>query len=77
MEVAKLSSKFQLTLPKKVREDLKAEAGDRILLVKEKGGWVLVRLPRNPVEALRYLGRKAGLKGDSAEVHKEMEEWEG
>jgi AbrB family looped-hinge helix DNA binding protein len=76
MMVSRLSSKFQITLPKKVREDIEAKEGDRILFVKEKGKWVLLRVPSDPVEALRYLGRSAKLKGTAAEVHKEMEAWE-
>ena len=76
MEVTKLSSKFQITLPKKVREDLNAKEGDSILFIKEKEKWVLMKLPRDPVEALRYLGKRAKLKGDAAQVHEEMEEWE-
>ncbi|MHA1362867.1 MAG: AbrB/MazE/SpoVT family DNA-binding domain-containing protein [Candidatus Freyarchaeota archaeon] len=76
MEIAKLSSKFQVTLPKKVREDLKAKKGDRILFVKRGESWEVFRLPSDPVEALKCLGKKAKLKGTAKEVHEEMEAWE-
>nr|MDO8098758.1 AbrB/MazE/SpoVT family DNA-binding domain-containing protein [Candidatus Njordarchaeota archaeon] len=76
MEATKLSSKFQLTLPRTVRVDLQAKEGDRILFVKKGDSWVVLRLPNDPVEALKYLGRKAKLKGTAKEVHGEMETWE-
>lgn len=76
MELTRLSSKFQITLPKRVREDLKAGEGDRIVFVKEGEKWVLVRLPSDSIEALKYLGKKAALKGTTKEVHREMEAWE-
>ncbi|NOZ59428.1 MAG: AbrB/MazE/SpoVT family DNA-binding domain-containing protein [Euryarchaeota archaeon] len=76
MEVTKLSSKFQITLPKRVREDLNAKAGDRIIFIKEGERWVLMKLPADPVEALKYLGKRAKLGGDAVQVHEEMEGWE-
>ncbi|MEE8167524.1 MAG: AbrB/MazE/SpoVT family DNA-binding domain-containing protein [Candidatus Hydrothermarchaeales archaeon] len=77
MEVSRLSSKFQITLPKRVREELGANEGDRIVFVKDNDRWVLVRLPSDPVKALKHLGRKAKLSGTAREVHREMEVWEG
>ncbi len=77
MESSKLSSKFQLTLPKPVREDLGAREGDRILFERdEKGFWTILRVPSDPAEALRHLGERAGLTGTPEEVHGEMESWE-
>lgn len=76
MEITKLSSKFQITLPKRVREDLEAREGDRIVFVKDKDKWALVKLPSDTVDALRYLGKKAKLRGTAKEVHREMEAWE-
>ncbi|KXA94727.1 hypothetical protein AKJ65_03590 [candidate division MSBL1 archaeon SCGC-AAA259E19] len=77
MDSSKLSSKFQLTLPKRVREDLEVEEGDRILFVKGEGGqWTILRVPSDPLDALRYLGERAGLTGTPSEVRREMESWE-
>ena len=76
MEIVRVTSKFQITLPKKVREDLKTKKGDRVVFIKEGEKWVLLNLPRDDVEALRYLGMKAKLKGTAEKVHEEMEDWE-
>lgn len=76
MKAAKLSSKFQITLPKQVREDMKVSEGDRIIFIKKDRKWIVASVPSDPVEALKYLGKKAGLKGTAKEVHREMEEWE-
>ncbi|MDI6860365.1 MAG: AbrB/MazE/SpoVT family DNA-binding domain-containing protein [Methanocellales archaeon] len=75
-ELSTLSAKHQVTLPKHVREDIKAKAGDKIAFVKTDDKWVILKIPSNPVEALRHLGRKAGLKGTPKEIHEEMESWE-
>jgi AbrB family looped-hinge helix DNA binding protein len=40
---SKLSSKFQATIPKSVREFLKLEAGDLILFVRDDGSILLKR----------------------------------
>lgn len=78
MESSKLSSKYQLTLPKPVREDLGVEEGDRILFERdEMGRWTILRVPNDPAEALQYLGERAGLTGTPQQVHREMESWEG
>ena len=37
MEVAKLSSKGQITIPVSVREKLKLKAGDKVLILEENG----------------------------------------
>jgi antitoxin PrlF len=58
MVFATLTSKGQMTLPKKVRDDLKLEAGDQVDLVKHGGVYVL--MPRNvAIESL------AGILGKS------------
>lgn len=50
----KLSSKYQITIPKDVRESLGLEAGDRLYIGHEGGKLVLHPLPkvRNPTEKL-------------------------
>ena len=37
MEVAKISSKGQITIPVSVREKLKLKAGDKVLILEENG----------------------------------------
>ena len=75
-EASVLSVKNQLTLPKKVREDIGAKRGDRIIFVKnEEGSWIILRLPNDPIKALRFLGKN--LSGTHREIHREFEEaWE-
>lgn len=76
MKIVKLSSKHQITLPRIIREDLGAKKGDRITYIKDRDKWVIVKLPRDTVDALRYFGKRAKLKGTVTEVHEEMEDWE-
>jgi len=76
-EASVLSFKNQLTLPRRVREDLGAKRGDVIVFIpgEEMRSWTLLRLPGDPVEALRFLGKNLG--GTPEEVHREFEEaWE-
>jgi antitoxin PrlF len=37
LEISKISSKGQITIPKSIRELLKVDAGDRILFIEENG----------------------------------------
>ncbi|GGG16616.1 AbrB/MazE/SpoVT family DNA-binding domain-containing protein [Paenibacillus abyssi] len=37
MEISKISSKGQITIPKSIRELLEVDAGDRILFIEENG----------------------------------------
>ncbi len=54
MTYVKISSKYQITIPKDVREALGLEAGDRLYVGCEGGKLVLRPLPkvRNPTEKL-------------------------
>lgn len=70
-----LTSKYQITVPKQVREDLKVGKGDKLLFVKAGQTWRLKRVPARFVDALKQVGRD--LKGKPADLHKEFEEgWE-
>jgi AbrB family looped-hinge helix DNA binding protein len=70
---ARITSKYQVTIPQDVREDLGADVGDMLLFVKDGAAtWRIRRIPRDPVEALRLAGQ--GLPGTVAEVHREFEE---
>jgi len=76
IESSTLSGKYQITLPKRVREDIGARSGDKIIFVKVNGSWSILKLPGDPVAALKYLGKRAGLSGTPQDVHKDMEDWE-
>jgi len=70
---ARVTSKYQVTIPQQVREDTGTEVGDLLLFVKDgPSRWRILRVPRDPVEALRLAGR--GLTGTVEEVHREFEE---
>ena len=44
METVTLSSKFQIVIPKKIREDLKLKAGQKLVLVEKGNSIELVRI---------------------------------
>lgn len=72
-ESARITSKYQVTIPLRVRNDLGTEVGDLLLFVKdEHDHWRILRIPRDPVEALRLAGR--GLTGTAEEMQREIEE---
>ena len=58
METAKLSQKYQIVVPRGIREKMKLEAGARlsIHLVDEKRA-IIVKYPKNYVEAMQGLGK--------------------
>lgn len=68
----KVTSKGQITLPKKVREDLGVRPGDRVEFEKRQGEFVLrKKVDRSPFD--RYEGFLKNLKGkDVDELIEEM-----
>lgn len=44
--VATVISKHRITVPKKMREDLGVEAGDKINFTKQDGDWVIHAIPK-------------------------------
>jgi AbrB family looped-hinge helix DNA binding protein len=73
VEPARITSKYQVTIPQPVREDMGTEVGDLLLFVKDgPNAWRILRIPHDPVEALRLAGR--GLTGTPEEVHREFED---
>ena len=61
METAKLSTKFQLVLPRATRERLKLEPGTRFTVI-DKGG-VIFLVPQRPMRAYRGVARGASSRG--------------
>ena len=41
MEIAKLTSKGQITIPKSVRDDLGVDTGDKLVFIKTEGGYLV------------------------------------
>ena len=61
METVRLSSKFQLVLPRGARERLQLRPGMR-LTVLDKGG-VIFLVPERPIRTFRGIARGTRLKG--------------
>lgn len=67
MPAATLTSKGQLTLPKRIRELLKLETGDTVEFVVNEDGSVQVRAGSYDVRDLRGLLKRPGRKAVSLE----------
>jgi AbrB family looped-hinge helix DNA binding protein len=62
METVKLSPKFHVVIPKKVREELKLQPGQELFIYIQDGG---IRLQKqNPITALRGIAKGISWKGD-------------
>ena len=72
-ETTLITGKYQITLPKRVRQALGADVGDRLTFVKgDDGLWRILVVPKDPVKALRLAG-KALAPADLARLHQEYE----
>jgi antitoxin PrlF len=60
MPSATVTSKGQITIPKRVRQALRLGAGDRVEFVIEKGGKVVVRPGKGDVADLKGLLHRRG-----------------
>ena len=61
MQTVTLSTKYQLVIPRDIRNRLELDPGDRLTVV-EKGG-ILYLVPERPVEELRGVARGTKRKG--------------
>ncbi len=81
MEVlkAKLSSKYQITLPRKVRQALGLQPGDTVVLVVSEDTVRLRRAPKALTEYMEGLGKEvwASLGGVDGYLDEEREQWDG
>ena len=75
MSIAKISSKGQITIPKKIRELLKLKPGDRVKIEVE-GGVAILKPLKKPSESIKGLGRnvKKKLKLTAVELIHELRE---
>jgi AbrB family looped-hinge helix DNA binding protein len=66
MSVGRLTSKGQLTIPKKIRERLGLDEGDEVEFKEKREGVLLKKKPkRSPFDRyVGYLKRKKGLRSD-------------
>jgi AbrB family looped-hinge helix DNA binding protein len=74
--VVKVSSRYQIAVPRLARERLKIEKGDRLIVDVQDGILVLLPCPRDYADRLAGLHREvwAGLDTD-AYLHQEREAW--
>ncbi|MEZ4215176.1 MAG: AbrB/MazE/SpoVT family DNA-binding domain-containing protein [Myxococcota bacterium] len=61
MQTVTVSTKYQLVIPREVRQRLELEPGAR-LTVLEKGG-ILYLVPEHPIEAMRGIAKGTKRKG--------------
>lgn len=61
MQTVTLSTKYQLVIPREVRDRLELEPGARLTVV-EKGG-ILYLVPERPIEELQGIARGTKRKG--------------
>jgi AbrB family looped-hinge helix DNA binding protein len=72
MDTAKVSSKYQVVIPKKARDLLGIDEGDRVIFDYREGMVVLLPKPRDFVEFARGLGAEVW-RDDNADEKAEPE----
>ncbi len=74
-EEVTLSSKGQLVIPKLMREQLKMQAGSRMIVKRQDNLILLIPKPKDPLEAMIALGRRLKLGDMREEIkkHRRME----
>ncbi len=70
-----VTSKFQLTLPKKLRRLLNIGVGDKVSFLVEDKKAVFIPKPSSVVEALAKLSKGKRFAGIRAEVRAARKEW--
>jgi len=72
--VTKITAKYQVTLPREVRQALQAQVGDLLVFVPQTDGSFRVQLvPPRLTDALRLAGQQLS-PTDFQHVHREFEE---
>ena len=72
--VTKITTKYQVTLPREVRQALRAKVGDLLVFVPQTDGSFRVQLvPPRLTDALRLAGQQLS-PADFRQVHQEFEE---
>ena len=72
--VTKITAKYQVTLPREVRQALQAKVGDLLVFVPQTDGSFRVHLvPPRLTDALRLAGQQLS-PADFQQVHQEFEE---
>jgi bifunctional DNA-binding transcriptional regulator/antitoxin component of YhaV-PrlF toxin-antitoxin module len=72
--VTRITTKYQVTLPREVRQALRAQVGDLLVFVPQTDGSFRVQLvPPRLTDALRLAGQQLS-PADFRQVHQEFEE---
>jgi bifunctional DNA-binding transcriptional regulator/antitoxin component of YhaV-PrlF toxin-antitoxin module len=72
--VTRITAKYQVTLPREVRQELKARVGDLLVFVRQADGSFRVHaVPPRLTQALKLAGRDLS-PADFRAVHREFEE---
>jgi AbrB family looped-hinge helix DNA binding protein len=72
--VTKITTKYQVTLPREVRQALRAKVGDLLVFVPQTDGSFRVQLvPPRLTDALRLAGQQLS-PADFRQIHQEFEE---
>lgn len=76
-EMAKLTSKYQITIPAKVRKSLHIKKGDYLHLEVEKGMVIMRPIPQSYTEYMAGLGKNVWKKlgGGEKYLKKERKSW--
>ncbi|MDX1637143.1 MAG: AbrB/MazE/SpoVT family DNA-binding domain-containing protein [Balneolaceae bacterium] len=62
MEQAKVTSKGQITIPKKIREKLDIHPGDKIIFKENKNGELVIESGKKPIQRLAGVLHRPGQK---------------
>jgi len=73
VEAARITSKFQVTIPQQVRQDAGMQVGDFLIFVRTEDGWKIQAVPDDTVAALRLAGDDRELQQTLEEYHEEFE----
>lgn len=76
-EMTKLTSKYQITIPAKIRKSLHIRKGDYLHLEVEKGMVIMRPIPQSYTEYMAGLGKNAWKKlgGSEKYIRRERKSW--
>ena len=70
-----VSSKFQVTIPKEVREELEVAEGETLSFVVEGERMHIVRIPKDIIGAMKNLLGGKRFPGAREEIMKDRKQW--
>jgi len=69
METVKVSKKYQVVIPEKLRADAKVKPGDRMMVISKHG--ILQYVPLRPIESTKGIVKGLDTKGLRDELDRE------